>query len=174
MNALAFPSGYRIERIGKSHPRQSFSSGQPAVDDWLRTKALQNQDKRLSVTRILLDESGAIAGFYTLVICQVDFGNLPPDETKKLPRRALPIAFLAWLGVSSDRQGQGLGKSLLVQALRDCYEAGQTFSFVAVVLDCIDDRAKAFYKRFDFADLPGQTNRLYLSAERLEAMMRSG
>jgi hypothetical protein len=60
---------------------------------------------------------------------------------------------------------------LLAQALRDCHDAGQTFAFVAVILDCVDDAAKAFYRRYDFAELPGRANRLYLSSARLAAMV---
>ena len=67
--------------------------------------------------------------------------------------------------------GVGAGRSLLAQALRDCYDAGRTFAFIAVILDCIDDAAKAFYRHFDFAELPGHPYRLFLTAARLEAMM---
>jgi hypothetical protein len=35
---------------------------------------------------------------------------------------------------------------LLAQALRECYEAGKTFAFIVVVLDCVSDAAKAFYQ----------------------------
>jgi len=141
------------------------------VDDWLATKALQNQDEHLSATKVLLDGSGNTAGYYTLATGQVDFGELPVEVAKKLPRRMLPVAVLAWLGVAADRHGQGLGRSLLAHALRDCYDAGQTFSFIAVILDCVDDASKAFYQHFDFAELPGHPYRLYLGANQLEAMM---
>ncbi len=172
MNGVVIPIGHRLERLAKSHPRKAFSSGQLQVDDWLQTKALQNQDKRLSTTNVLLDANGGIAGFYTLATGQVDFADLPPDEVKKLPRRLLPVAVLAWLGVAVDRQSQKLGRLLLAQALRDCHTAGQTFAFIAVVLDCIDERAKSFYSQFDFAELPGSRNRLYLSSTRLDALAR--
>lgn len=171
MNAVPLPAGFRLERLTKAHPRKAFGSGQTAVDDWLRTKALQNQEKRLSVTKVLLDTAGAVAGYCTLATGQVDFGDLPQDVAKKLPKRTLPVAVLAWLGVAADRHGQGLGRSLLAQALRDCHDAGQTFAFVAVVLDCIDDAAKAFYQHFDFAELPGHPYRLFLTAAQLDAMM---
>jgi len=171
VNVVPFPTGLRLERLVKAHPRKAFASGQADVDDWLKTKALQHQEKHLSITKVLLDEAGAIAGYYTLATGQVDFGDLPADVAKKLPKRMLPVAVLAWLGVASGRQGQGLGKSLLAQALRDCYDAGQTFAFIAVILDCIDDKAKAFYKQFDFAELPGHPYRLYITAAQLEAMM---
>jgi GNAT superfamily N-acetyltransferase len=139
----------------------------------LHTKALQHQDKRLSATKVLIDQDRAVAGFYTLATGQVDFGDLHSDLAKKLPRRALPVAILAWLGVSVTLQGQRLGNLLLAQALRDCYEAGQTFAFVAVILDCVDDRARAFYQRWDFAQLPGNPYRLFLSSQTLTAMMAS-
>ncbi len=171
VSGVLFPTGFRLERLVKAHPRRAFRSGQTEVDDWLATKALQNQDKHLSATKVLLDESGAIAGYYTLATGQVDFSDLPPEAAKKLPRRMLPVAVLVWLGVSADRQGQGLGRLLLAQALRDCYDAGQMFSFIAVVLDCVDDTSKAFYQHFDFAELPGRPYRLFLTAAQLEAMM---
>lgn len=171
MSAVRFPTGYRLERLAKAHRRKGFASGQAEVDDWLATKALQNQDKHLSATKVLLDESGAVAGYYTLATGQVDFGDLPADVAKKLPRRMLPVAVLAWLGVSADRHGQGLGRSLLAQALRDCHEAGQVFAFVAVILDCVDESSKAFYQHFDFAELPGRPLRLFLTSGQLEAMM---
>lgn len=52
-------------------------------------------------------------------------------------------------------------------------EAGETFAFVAVILDCTSDRAKSFYQHWDFEPLPGHPYRLFLSAERLKAMMEA-
>jgi GNAT superfamily N-acetyltransferase len=172
VSSVQFPEGFQVERLGPSHPRRSFHCGQEAVDDWLHTKALQNQEKHLAVTRVLVDSAGAIAGYYTLATGQVDFSALPAEVVKRLPRRLLPVAVLAWLGVSQDHQGQGLGSRLLAQALRDCYEASKTFAFIAVVLDCINDEAKAFYQRWDFQEMPGHPYRLFLSAKRLEALMQ--
>lgn len=142
------------------------------MDKWLATLALQQQSKHLSVTNVVLDPTGAIAAYYTLASGQIDFGELPPEMAKTLPRRLLPVAVLAWLGVSRKHQGQGLGRFTLAQALKDCYVAGGTFPFIAVILDCVSDAAKAFYLHWDFAELPGHPYRLYISAQQLDAMMR--
>lgn len=173
MNGVQFPEGFVLERLCRTHPRASFHCGEPMVDDWLKTKALQHQEKHLSVTPVLLDAGGAIAGYYTLATGQVDFGDLPAEATRHLPRRTLPVAVLAWLGVAKTHQGRGLGDRLLAQALRECWEAGKTFAFVAVILDCLGASAKTFYQRWDFAELPGHSYRLFLSAHRLDAMMKS-
>jgi GNAT superfamily N-acetyltransferase len=171
---VRFPEGFRVEPLPKGHPRSAFRSGQPRVDDWLASKALQNQDKHLSATKVLVASDDMIAGFYTLATAQVAFDDLPLKLIRRLPRRHLPVAALAWLGVDESQHGRGLGSRLLAQALHDCYEAGRTFAIIAVVLDCIDENAKRFYRRWDFRELPGHANRLYLSWTDLEAMMARG
>ncbi len=143
------------------------------MDNWLTTMALQHQEKHLSATKVLLDEEGEIAGYYTLATGQVDFGDLPAEVARHLPRRLLPVAVLAWLGVSTPQQGRGLGRLLLAQALRDCWEAGRTFAFVALILDCLNDGAKSFYQKWGFRGLPGHPDRLFVGAKQLDAMMRA-
>jgi hypothetical protein len=170
---VKFPPGFRLEVLSRRHPRRSFSCGEPTVDSWLHTKALQNQDKRLSVTKVLLDSADDIAGYYTLATGQVDFSDLPNDLAAKLPRRLLPVAMLAWLGVSTGHQGIGLGGKLLAQALRDCFEAGRTFAFIAVIVDCVNEDSRAFFSQYDFAPLPGHPFRLFISAAELDTHMKS-
>jgi hypothetical protein len=40
-----------------------------------------------------------------------------------------------------------------------------------VILDCIDEKAKSFYQKYDLEELPGHPNRLFLAVKTLEAMM---
>jgi GNAT superfamily N-acetyltransferase len=173
MSDVAFPAGLRVASLRRAHHRRAFRCGEQAVDDWLAMRALQHQEKRLSVTKVLLREEGEIAGYYTLATGQVDFGDLPAEVARPLPRRLLPVAVLAWLGVSTGQQRRGLGRLLLAQALRDCGEAGRTFAFVAVVLDCLSDGAKSFYEQWGFRELPGHPYRLFVSANELDAMMEA-
>jgi GNAT superfamily N-acetyltransferase len=171
MSGVRLPPGLRLESLRREHPRRRFHSGQQQVDQWLTSRALQHQEKHLSATKALVDDSGAIIGYYTLATGQVDFGDLPIEVVKQLPHRVLPVAVLAWLGVDAKHQCHGLGSLLLAQALQDCWEAGKTFAFVAVILDCINDDAKKFYEQWDFQELPGHPYRLFLSVKQLKAMM---
>src|SRR5271157_2909578 len=57
-----------------------------------------------SVQRGTGDPPPNIAGFFTLATGQVDFSDLPTDLARHLPRRTLPVAILAWLGVSKTHQ----------------------------------------------------------------------
>ena len=172
MSGTRFPDGWSIEALDKSHPRRKFESGNNDVDEWLKKSALQSQKKHLTTTKVLLDEERQIAGFYTLTFSEVDFSDLPFDLVKKLPRRQRPVGVLAWLGVDRSFQGRGLGQRLLATSLLDCNEASQTFTFIAVILDCVDDQAKQFYQQFDFQELPGYPMRLYLPFKSLEALAK--
>jgi GNAT superfamily N-acetyltransferase len=137
-----------------------------------RRASLRTEERPCApVTRVLLDPQSANVGYFTLATAQVDVGDLPGDVAKGLPNRALLVAVLAWLGVDRHHQGHGLGARLLAQALADCHAAARTFPFVAVVLDCIDEAAKAFYARWDFRELPGRPMRLLLTSHQLEALM---
>jgi len=168
---VRFPAGFRIENLEKHHRRGSFRSGKAKVDDWIATKALQHQRKRLSVTRVLVDDDQYLIGFYTIATAQVDVSDLPVQIGKRLPNRGVPVALLAWLGIDISCQGKGHGQRLLTQALCDCHEAGKTFAFVGVVIDCLDDQAKAFYQSFDFEELPGNPYRLLISAKLLAKLV---
>jgi GNAT superfamily N-acetyltransferase len=141
------------------------------VDEWLKKRARQVQEKQLSVTRVLLREPNIIAGYYTLAMGQVNFDELPYEMVRKLPRTLLPTITLAWLGVDKHYQGKGFGERILAQALADCYHTGQIMPFVAVLLACATLSARTFYQRYDFEELPGHPMKLMLPWKLLNRMM---
>lgn len=171
MKDVQLPAGTAVVAISRDLKRKSFHSGQARVDDWLHTKALQNHEKQLSSTRVLLDSTGQILGYYTLTFAQIDYGDLPSDDVKRLPRRPLPVAMIAWLGVDRQYQGKGLGARLLSLALRDCFHAGQIFPFVAIIVDCLDESSRQFFQASSFHELPGNPFRLYLRTADLGAVL---
>lgn len=166
---VLFPSNFSLVPLDKTHERKGFSSGRSEVDHWLQSKARQSQDKNLTRTKVLANKT-VIVGFYSLGLGQVNFDDLPTEISRKLPRTQLPIIKLAWLGVSSNYKGQGLGKRLLASALLDCYKIGEAVPFCAVLIDCLDETVKDFYRKFDFMDVPGHALKLALPWKLLKAM----
>jgi len=69
---------------------------------------------------------------------------------------------LAKLAVDRSIQGQGLGAALLVRALDTIVDAARRAGGRVVVVDAIDDTAKAFYEHHDFQSLPGHDRRLVM------------
>jgi predicted GNAT family N-acyltransferase len=58
--------------------------------------------------------------------------------------------------------GKRLGEKLLVDALRRSFEFSTQVASFAVVVDAISKRAKSFYLKYGFIELPGIANRLFL------------
>ncbi|MCP4675515.1 MAG: GNAT family N-acetyltransferase [Deltaproteobacteria bacterium] len=174
MTSVRLPEKFYFAALEKSHDRSAFTSGDDGVDRWLKKRARQARKKRLSITRVLLEEPNTIAGYYTLAMGQVNFDDLPHAYARKLPSTLLPIITLAWLGVDERYHGKGLGGRILAQALADCHTTGQAMPFVAVLLDCANPGAKSFYQHYDFEELPGHPMTLMLPWSLLDAMMRRG
>ena len=173
MISVRLPDGFTIASLEKNHKRTTFSCGDERVDLWLKKNARQSEQKRLSVTRVLLKDAAAVVGYYTLAMGQVNFDELPHAVARKLPSTLLPVVTLAWLGVDKTYHGRGLGERLLAQALVHCYTTGLSMPFVAVILDCLGPRAKAFYQRFDFEEVPGRPMKLMLPWSLLDEMMKT-
>jgi GNAT superfamily N-acetyltransferase len=173
MKPIVVPVGFIWEMIRKDHPRSQFHSGLAEVDDWLRTKALQSHQKRLSSTKLLLDSRGQIAGFYSLTSTPIDFSDLPPELTRRLPERPHIVALIAWLGVDLQYQGQRLGSHLLAHALQDCYLSGNSIPFIAIIVDALTEKAKQFYASWGFEELPGFPRRLIMSYSKLQTIVES-
>ncbi|MBX9678111.1 MAG: GNAT family N-acetyltransferase [Gemmataceae bacterium] len=174
MKPIEWPSGLVLESLAKRHDRKAFRSGETAVDGWLKTNALQNQQKNLSATKAITADGVRVVGYYTIGMTQVDFGDLPESFVRKLRKRLLPAAVLDWLGVDESWQKKGLGERLLGSALLDCRQGSRVFPFVAVILDAISDASRAFYRHFGFDEMPGHPYRLYLPTSQLEAMVEGG
>ena len=154
----------RVELLGPTHDRGTFSCGSPPLDRYLREQA--TQDVRRDVARVFVamgDAPRSIAGFYTLSAASVRRVHLPEDVARRLPpHEELPSILLGRLAVDAHHQGTGLGEYLLADALVRVARLAEEVGVVAIVVDAIDDRARRFYERHGFRACPGTERRLFL------------
>ena len=166
------PPGLALEVLDRRHRRKVFSSGDRRVDEWLARRALPAMRKNTSTTRVLADEHGSIAGFYTLANTALDVSQVPLDLFDGgAPHYPPPTLTLAWLGVDTRSRGRGLGTRLFARALADGLRAFDTVRFVAVVVDALTGANVAFYESHGFRRVPGTTNKLFLPASTLVAVV---
>ena len=98
--------GWIISSIRKDNVRDQFESGEPALDEFLRRYARQNQDKGLGRTYVATREGGPeVVGYFTIRSGAIVFEDLPPDERRKLPQYPIPVVHIGRLAV--DRRAQG-------------------------------------------------------------------
>jgi ribosomal protein S18 acetylase RimI-like enzyme len=161
-----------IEPLGSHHDRVAFSSGEPALDAYLRHQASQDVRRRVTQVFVAIGESPkAIAGYYTLSATSFARTELPPELSKRLPHYPVPAATLGRLAVDRHYQGRGLGEGLLMDAARRVLRASAALAIYAIVVDAKNERAQGFYERYGFRAFPTTSRRLFLP---LETLARTG
>ncbi|MGH9301552.1 MAG: GNAT family N-acetyltransferase [Acidimicrobiales bacterium] len=144
------------------------------LDDWLRSHALENQRRDLSRTFVLLDDAGVVIGYYALTMGGVMKDELPPRLGRGLPGYQLGLVLLARLAVDGARQGEGLGRDLLVDAIVQASAAGQHAAARFIAVDPIDDSARSFYGRFGFLEIRGDEHgRMFIRIDDARASIQT-
>lgn len=145
---------YRIEAVRADHDRTAFDCGHPFLNTYLVQFARQNNNNGTARAYVMVPETGnPVVGYYTLSAGAVAFENVPAPLRRRLPRYPVPVARIGELAVDNGSKGQGLGETLLVDALQRVASASREVAVWAVVVDPIDQQAAAFYQHFGFEPL---------------------
>lgn len=161
-----------IEKLAPSHDRNSFSSGVPPLDNYLRQRAGQDARKRVANCFVAVEAStGQLAGFYTLSAAGIPMGALPEEMVRRLPHYpVVPAALIGRLAVDQRFRGRQLGEALLLDAA-NCALAAAPAVF-ALLVDAKDETASSFYKRFEFRPLGSRSMTFFLPLELIAATRR--
>lgn len=146
------------------HERSSFHCGEPALDEYLRKHAAQQNAKGICSVFVLVDDAcpSKILGFYTLSAAQVDIERLTEPEQKKLPRYPVPCFRLGRLARHIEHRGTGIGEVLVGLAVDRCLKAREHVGAYAVLVDAKNETAKAFYEPYGFTTCADAPMTLYL------------
>ena len=155
-----------FEPLQAHHDRQGFDCGKPPLNQFLQRQARQNADRNVGVTHVAVATAGSsrILAYYTLLTRVVE-AEIVPD--KKLPRGEIGVALLGRLAVDKIAQGQRLGRLCLLRAMTQVESAAREIGIYALVLDALDEEARAWYLQlnFGFQPLLDDPNHLYLPVE---------
>ncbi len=167
------PIDWRIEPLAASHNRKDFDCGESPLNDYLRQYARQHAASNVSRTFVAVSDVDPvkILGYYTLSMGSLTKANLPLALQKKLPNFPIPIARLGRLAVDVTAQGKGMGEDLLMHALRRCVALSNEFGMLAVVVDAKHDKARQFYLRYSFEELPDQPMVLFMAASTIQELV---
>jgi predicted GNAT family N-acyltransferase len=162
-----------IEPLGPKHHRPAFSCGVEALDTYLHKQAGQDLKKRAAVPFVITPDGETIAGYYTLSQYAVHLDDIPTEVARELPRYpVVPATLLGRLAVSSAFRGQGLGATLLMDALYRALLHSREMASAGVVVDAKDTAALSFYQKYGFLELPKVERRLFLPMGTVEELFR--
>jgi len=145
------------ETLNSNHRKKEFSCGKEILDNYLHKQANQDIKRKLSACFVLTDkETDLLKGYYTLANNSLAQDLIPAEFQKKLPNsyKSIPTTLLGRLAIDNRFQKQGIGKLLLIDALRRSYKISKSIGSFAVVVDPIGKEAEQFYDKYGFIKLP--------------------
>ena len=91
----------------------TFDCGEPALDEWVRSRALKNEKTGASRTFVSVDtESGLVSGYYCLSASSLTHYEATSHLRRNMPE-PIPVVLIGRLAVDTRFNGMGLGVSLL-------------------------------------------------------------
>lgn len=148
---------YLTEPLNSKHNKESFSCGKVLLDNYFLKQAKQDIKRKLSACFVLVDkEANRISGYYTLSSNSISQNLIPDSFKKNLPKSylSIPTILLGRLAIDKDYQGKGLGKILLIDSLKRCFDTSDSLGVFAVIVDPLDMEAERFYDKYGFIKLP--------------------
>lgn len=165
------PVDISVEKLGADHAIDHFECGHSALDNWLRHRALPNQESRDSATFVALDANCRVVAYYALSTASAARIGLPPRLRRNAPD-PVPLLLLGRLAVDRDHQGRGIGAAMLANACLRAVRVLDDVGFRALATNPIDAPAQAFYSRQGWSIVPDTTPSLMILpvARLLEAL----
>ena len=140
------------EHLTAAHDVSAFDSGVPALDDWLRKRALANEETGASRTYVVC-AGGRVGGYYALASGGVAQAAAPGRVRRNMPD-PIPVMILGRLAVDRAWRGRNLGASLLRDAVIRTLQAAEIGGIRAILVSAISEDAKRFYERHGFGVSP--------------------
>jgi hypothetical protein len=149
------------------HDLSEFDCGEPALNDWLRHRALKNES-RFSRTYVVC-EGNRVVAYFCISAGAVGRASAPGKLRRNAPD-TIPVSVIGRLAVNRGHAERGLGADILSDALRRVAVASQSIGIGAVLVHAKDDTAKRFYmKCAEFIEYPEESRTLFLPIETVVA-----
>jgi predicted GNAT family N-acyltransferase len=155
---------YLTVPLDSQHKKAEFDCGNALLTSYFKNQANQDVKRQLSRCFVIANEENYVKGYYTISSSSIDKEHIPDKIKNKLPKSYLdiPVILLGRLARDIKYKGGNIGEVLLMDALKRCYDVSLNLGCMAVVVDPIDEKAKAFYLKYGFVLLP-DSNRMFIS-----------
>lgn len=153
------------------HETDGFDSGADELDDWLHHWALVNH--RSGNARVFVATRGRrVVAYYALATAGVERDRVPEAVRRGGVPEQVPCLLLARLAVDRREQGAGMGRALLVDALRRAVRASAEIGVRALLIHARDDMARSFYLRHaEFVPSPTDPLHLFLNMKHVRQLI---
>ena len=176
--ATAGTQALRIAKFDKAlHDRSGFSCGFGPIDNFLKS-SLSEQIKAAFVMAWIatVGDDPSVLGFYTLGAMAV-LANPGPKAWQRAGIPDIPVIYIRVVAVHKDKQSNGLGTALLIDAMKRCLGIADQLGAAAIALDVLQDdhfdRRRKFYAELGFHPLgdPDNPQRVFIPMADIRASL---
>lgn len=161
------------EKLTASHDLSQFECGEPELDDWLKRRALRNEENGASRTYIVC-AGQQVVGYYALAVGAVAHTHAPGRVRRNMPD-PVPVMVIGRLAIDTRFQGRGIGSALLCDAILRTLQAAEIAGIRAILVHAISGSAKQFYERCGFIPSPVESMMLMIPlSEAAKALTEKG
>ena len=130
--------------------RAAFCCGHKSIDNFCKINAKkQNASNRVRAYDAIYD--GKLIGYYYLVASAQLPEKISAEALEKFGRvKAAPCVYLGMIGVNQDCQGSGVGKVLMLHAMRNTLRVADIIGLYALTLDADNKDVAARYQKWGF------------------------
>ena len=113
---------YLTSQLKVEHKKEDFDCGNDILNNYLYHQASQDMKRHLSVCFVLPNSENQIIGYYALSSLSIEREMIPEEIKKRIPisYNNLPAILIGRLALDNRYKSQGLGKDLLMDALKRC------------------------------------------------------
>ena len=151
------------QKLSPNHDLSQFQCGEPTLDDWLKKRALLNEESGASRTYVVCIENRVI-GYYALAVGAVTHADAPGRIRRNMPD-PVPVMVLGRLAVDQTEQGRAIGRGLLRDAVLRTLQAADIAGIRAILVHAISETAKQFYLKAGFIPSPVSPMTLMITLE---------
>lgn len=156
--------------LAEHHVLDAFACGASSLDDWLVKRARPNSASRASRVFVVTDRDDQVVAYYSLSVGSILRSQAPRARRHGAPE-SVPVLLIGRFAVAVSHQGEGVGRSLLQDALLRCARLLDEAGFMFVLVHPVDDAASAFWQRFGFVPAPTDEPMLLLPSAQLRAVL---
>lgn len=143
------------------------------LDAWLRDHALRSDAAGIARTVVWTGSDDlTVVGYHAVAPTQVTRVDIP-GRSLTAGYTTIPGYLIARLALDGSVHKQGLGTELLYDALRRIVAAADRAGGRLILVDAIDEQARAFYRHHDFQEIVGSA-RLVIKVSAAVAAIAAG
>jgi len=157
--------------LDKSHRLHDFDSGVEELDLWLRQYGWTNHVSGNARVFVVVRHEVVVA-YYALATAGVEKADAPDAIKKGGVPSQIGCLLLARLAVTRKEQGRGLGRGLLVDAIRRSVRIAEDAGVRALLIHASDDEARRFYlHQAEFQESPTDPLHLFLHMKHARSLI---